>query len=461
MKIKLFVLINLTVIFTCINVYASDLCILPYAKTTHVSINTGDDNGWEIVSPQNTGDIVITKSGTLIMSPNISAQSLVIRNDVSEKEYRFLDPIFINFEEHNLNDREIYFEQVNVVYDENNNYFASTQNNTTILNVEDAAIDTGVLTLEFDIYKTGVNPSDLFCIENSDGTMFGQISLQRKDSSTVYFAYTNEGGVTPLRNNTIEIQKWVHITLQLDFDKSLISVYADEKKMIENIPFVGLNGDVSVSRMTFGVDIDNIEFYSGTKCKEVEVNLNIPNEIVAGGSIRNAIKCDTKIKLNEVWHDIDSKYLNITPSSSKVNIDKEGYMVVNSEELGEDENIDIDAGIVISEQIYSARSTVTVRQNGEMSGEEYNKFMVDKATIIQNEDNTIVKLSSYNPENEDKSCYVLVGTYDENQLRDISFLLWEIPKLSYNQVKEFLLENSYDGDLRVYILNTDSLEDMQ
>lgn len=461
MKSKSIILITIIVItLAYCNVYANASYILPYEKTTYMNINTKGNSGWEVTSSQSFGNVAITKEGTLIMSPNTSSDTLMIKNSDAEYEQKFLNPVIFNFEEDGISDT-IYFDQPVIVSEGKNKYIAASDSNKAILNFNNTEIGSGILSLEFDAYKPDVNTADLFSIESIDGAILGQISLQRRSTSTVYFAYKGETGIIPLRSNIIEIKQWVHINAQFDFNNKTITVYANRTKMIDNIPFLGSNGELSIGKLKFGVNIDNVELYSGTKCITSDLRLNVPSEIVAGKGIRNAVKCDAEVKLNDTWYTIDGKYLNFSLSGSDAVKFDDGYLVINGDQLTNDVIINIKAGIVISQQIIETESIVTVKKNGDMSGIEYGKFIADKAIVSQNGNDTVIKVSAYNPEKENKKCYVLLGFYNGNQCSDIVLWHWEIPMNSYNVTKEFVLGNSVSSSTRVFILDAESLADIQ
>ena len=304
------------------------------------------------INIDNTNSIAVTRDGVLLLSPGASAELTV--NDGSDS-ISVLSPVNFDFEDSVTASEVAEFAQPQLSQtDSGQKYLSANANTPAVLSFNRTDINSGVLTLNFKLFKGNTDLTELINIKSVDGNDACRILLTKRNATAVYFSFMQaDGTVKNERSITMNTGEWYSAKLVMDFANSKSVFYLGDTAILDNVALI--NTESGISTISFGTDIDDVAMSCGEAIDDCTLNIGINETVTASGDGVIMIDPLLGLEISGEIHEIDAKYCNFSAEGDGI-FSAEGKIIADmSEDITQ---INIKASCIISGEEKQSEKTV-------------------------------------------------------------------------------------------------------
>lgn len=402
----------------------------------------------EITSITDTNGVAVTRDGFLILSAGANAE-LTVKSGSQTENVSVISPINFGFDDSVTVSEAAEFENAKLNDGDLGKYLAGSDTEPAVLDFTNTDINSGILTLEFKLFKEDNSATDIMNIKSVQDTDVCCVMVSEKGMSypnDVYFSYLGTNGrPVRLRDNTMSINTWYNMKFVMNFTTSKATLYMDGSVKIADIPLIDVSNGIKT--ISFGAYIDDVVMSSGEIIEDFNIDSKINTTI--NTATDGVIMIDPLINIEFMGedHEIDAKYCTLSVDGSAL-VPADGKVMVDT---SIDTEISVTASCIVSGIEKQCIKTINI--TNDENGEQYPLLDEITAYVPEFTDNGVT-FAVYNPK-EEKTFIAVVKDNDGKIVADIL--------TAQSGVKSELILDTYDiseETARVFLFDTETMKNL-
>lgn len=432
-----------------------ELYLLPQAAAVnYLSDGQGGEDiaVWQPASQDLYGCTILDDSA-LFTSEKLYGKAVEFYKGTQMRTISFTDMLSFDFEQEFSADSLFDF-QCGMGFKESvetGRYAAATEDAPSVLRLPEGLTSGGVYTVEFDAMKGVSEVSRLVHVLDSAGDCIIESGLRRKGSTAFYIvSFDGEGNTVKDDSNLINLDDWFHVCVTLDFFHGTVDIDVNDGYLYIKTQLQENNR--KPAEMHFGLNIDNLSVYNGTKVADSDVELIIQaGEIVGIPDDGKLYEAQLEYRLAYAGMEGDIIYSNDLYATAENALLKGRTLYLSTPG-----KVMINAKCNIGDHVYFDETSISVgaAETGDLPAAEV--FLVKRAEAAQQAaGNYQISLETYNSTMTEEAVVLVVCFYDNEKCVEIGTWDVTVPAAALSQTHNFIYQTvavSADVNAKVYVL---------